>query len=83
MGIIGIAVLLAMLLVWRKMENKAPIKLSGKTVGGTLLGIVGALLLGVGMCLIMVWSRMVFGIIIGIVGMVLLIGLIPFVKGLK
>lgn len=83
MGVIGAVVLLIMVLVWRKMENKAPVKLSGKTVGATLIGIVGALLLGVGMCLTMVWSNMVAGIIIGIVGIVVLLCLIPFIKGLK
>lgn len=83
MGVIGIVVLLIMVIVWRRMENKAPIKLSGKTIGATLLGIVGALLLGVGMCLTMVWSHMVTGIIIGIVGIVALLCLIPFVNGLK
>ena len=84
MGVIGIVVLLAMVLIWRKMENKAPLKLSGKTIGATLIGIAGALLLGVGMCLTMVWSGyMVWGIIIGIVGIVVLLCLIPFIKGLK
>jgi len=83
MGVIGAIVLLIMVCVWRKMENKAPVRLSGKTVGATLIGIVGALLLGVGMCLTMVWSNMVVGIIVGIVGIVVLICLIPFVKGLK
>lgn len=83
MGVIGAVVLLIMVLVWRKMENKEPIKLSGKTVGATLIGIVGALLLGVGMCLTMVWSNMVVGIIVGIVGIVILLCLIPFIKGLK
>ena len=83
MGVIGAIVLLVMVLVWRKMENKEPIKLSGKTIGATLIGIVGALLLGVGMCLTMVWSHMVVGIIIGIVGIVVLLCLIPFIKGLK
>ena len=83
MGVIGAVVLLIMVLVWRKMENKDPIKLSGKTVGATLIGIVGALLLGVGMCLTMVWSNMVVGIIVGIVGIVILLCLIPFIKGLK
>lgn len=83
MGVIGAVVLLVMVLVWRKMENKEPIKLSGKTIGATLLGIVGALLLGVGMCLTMVWSHMVAGIVIGIVGIVVLLCLIPFIKGLK
>lgn len=83
MGAIGIVVLLIMVFVWRKMENKAPIKLSGKTIGATLIGIVGALLLGVGMCLTMVWSHMVIGIVVGIAGVVVLLCLIPFVKGLK
>lgn len=83
MGIIGVVVLLVMVLVWRKMENKEPIKLSGKTIAATLIGIVGALLLGVGMCLTMVWSNMIMGIIIGIVGIVVLLCLIPFIKGLK
>ena len=83
MGVIGAAVLLVMVLVWRKMENKAPVKLSGKTIGATLIGIVGALLLGVGMWLTMVWSNMALGIVIGIVGIVVLLCLIPFIKGLK
>lgn len=38
---------------------------------------------GVVMCLTMVWSQMVIGIIIGIVGIVMLLCLIPFIKGLK
>lgn len=84
MGVIGAAVLLVMVIVWRRMENKAPVKLSGKTIGAVLIGIADALLLGVGMCLTMVWSGyMVAGIIVGIVGIVVLLSLIPFVKGLK
>ena len=83
MGVIGAVVLLIMVLVWRRMENKEPIRLSGKTIGATLLGIVGALLLGVGMCLTMVWSHIIAGIVIGIAGIVVLLCLIPFIKGLK
>lgn len=83
MGVAGAVVLLIMVLVWRKMENKAPVKLSGKTIGATFIGIAGALLFGVGMCLTMVWSHMVAGIIIGLAGIVLLLCLIPFIKGLK
>lgn len=83
MGVIGALVLLVMVMIWRRMENKAPIKVSGKTIGAVLFGVIGALLLGVGMCLTMVWSNMIMGIIIGIVGIVILLCLIPFVKGLK
>lgn len=83
MGVVGAVVLLIMVLVWRKMENKSPVKLSGKTIGATLIGIVGALMLGIGMCLTMVWGNMLVGIVVGIVGIVLLLCLIPFIKGLK
>lgn len=83
MGAAGAVVLLIMVLVWRKMENKAPIKVSGKTIGATLIGIIGALLFGIGMCLTMVWSHMIIGILSGIAGIVVLLCLIPFIKGLK
>ena len=83
MGCIGLVVLLATVIVWRKMTNKEPIHMSVKTILAIALGIVGALMLGVGMCFAMVWSQMVFGIIIGIAGIVLLLALIPLVKGLK
>ena len=32
-GVVGLVILLITLLVWRRMEGKEPIKLSGKTVG--------------------------------------------------
>lgn len=83
MGLSGVAVLIIMVIVWRRMENKAPIKLSAKTIGATVIGIIGSLLLGVGMCLTMVWSHMAAGIVIGIIGIIVLLCLIPFVKGLK
>lgn len=83
MGCIGLVILLATVIVWRRMANKPPIHMSGKTIGTMLLGIAGALLLGVGMCLAMVWEQMIFGITVGIVGIVTLLSLIPLVKGIK
>jgi len=83
MGCVGFAVLLITLIVWRKMTNKDPIRMSGKTIGAIVLGIVGSLALGIGMCFVMVWSKLVLGIIIGLVGIVMLLGLIPLVKGVK
>lgn len=82
---VGAVVLLAIVAVRRKMEGKPVIvKLSGKTIGGILLGIAGALMLGVGMCMVMVWEGlMIWGIIVGVVGIILLLCLIPFCKGLK
>lgn len=82
-GVIGIVLALITWLIWRKMEGKAPIKVSGKTLGTVLLGVVGALLLGVGMCLSMVFGKMVLGIAVGIIGIVVLLMLIPLTKGLK
>ena len=81
-GVIGMVLGLITWLVWRKMEGKAPIKVSAKTVGTILLGVVGALLLGVGMCLSMVFGKMVLGIVVGIIGIVVLLMLIPLTKGL-
>lgn len=83
MGVIGAAVLVIMVFVWRRMEQKAPIKLAGKTIGAIMIGIAGSLLFGVGMCLTMVWSKMVAGIVVGIAGIVVLLCLVPFIKGLK
>lgn len=47
-GVIGIVILLITLIVWRRMEEKDPIRLNGKTVGTVVLAIFGALLLGIG-----------------------------------
>ena len=82
-GIVGLAVLLATVLIWRKMEGKAPIKLNAKTVGAVVVGVLGALLLGVGMCLSMVFSKMLLGIVIGLAGIVVLLMLIPLTRGVR
>ncbi len=82
-AVVGLIVLLAMLLVRRKAEGKPPIKINAKAVGIVLLGAVGALVLGVGMCMVMVFDMLVPGIVVGIVGIVVLLFLIPLCKGLK
>jgi hypothetical protein len=82
-GVIGAVILLAMVLVRRKMSGKPAIVLNGKAIGTTLLGVFGAIVLGVGMCMAMIWNMMIPGIIVGIVGIVLLLCLIPVIKGLK
>lgn len=82
-GVIGLVVLLVTVMIWRKMEGKAPIKLNAKTIGSVVVGVLGALLLGVGMCLSMVFGKMILGIVVGLVGIVVLLMLIPLVKGIK
>lgn len=83
MSVLGAVVLLAMVMIWRKMEGKAPLHLSPRTIGKAFLGIAGALLLGVGMCMSMVWSNTVLGIVLGLIGIIALLCLIPLTKGLK
>lgn len=82
-GCVGLALGLITLIVWRKMEHKAPVRISGKLVLTVVIGVVGALALGVGMCFSMVWGEMVMGIAIGLVGIVILLCLIPVTKGIK
>lgn len=81
-GVVGLVILLITVIVWRKMEGKEPIKLNGKTIGAVVVGVLGALLLGVGMCLSMVFDKMILGIVIGLVGIVVLLMLIPLTKGI-
>lgn len=84
MGVVGAVILLVMLLVRRKMEGKPIIvKLDKKSVGTIVLSVAGALTLGVGMCMVMVWEKMILGIVVGIIGIVLLLALIPVCKGIK
>lgn len=83
-GIIGAVVLLITWIVYRKMSGKQPIKLNAKVIGKVIYGIFAALVFGVGMCMIMVFENMmILGIIIGIVGIVLLLFLIPMCLGFK
>ena len=82
-GVIGLAVLLVMVMVRRKMDGKPAIVFNGKAIAITLFGIVATVVFGAGMCMTMVWNMMVPGIIVGIVGIVLLLCLIPICRGLK
>lgn len=79
----GVILGLVTLAVWRKMEHKAPIRISGKKLLLIVIGAVGALSLGVGMCFCMVWDKMVLGICVGLAGIVILLCLIPMVKGIR
>ena len=82
-GAIGLVLGFITLLVWRKMEGKAPIKLNYRNVLFAVFGIVGALVLGLGMCFCLVWSKFIIGVIIGLLGNIMLLYLIPITKGIK
>ena len=82
-GAVGLVVLLIMVLVRRKMDGKPAIVINGKAIGITFFGVVSAIIFGVGMCMTMIWNMMVPGIVVDMIGIVALLCLIPFVKGLK
>ncbi len=82
-GAIGLVLGVITFFVWRKMEKRAPIRISGKVLGRSLLGILGALTLGVGMCFCLVWENIVLGTGIGLVGILLLFSLIPMMRGIR
>lgn len=82
-GVVGLIILLITWIVWRKLEGKAPIRPNKKTIGTILVAVLGALLLGVGMCCCMVFDKMILGVVVGLVGIVVLLMLIPLTKGLK
>lgn len=82
-GAVGIVLGIITSLVWCKMENKRLPKMNGKNVFRTIYAIISALVLGVGMCMCLVWEQIVLGILIGLLGIVMLIALIPMIKGIK
>lgn len=82
-GCVGLVFALITVLVWRKMEHREPVKINGKTILTVLAGIAGALILGTGMCMVMVWSNMILGIAVGIIGIIVLLCPIPLCVGLK
>lgn len=83
LGSAGILLGVITLLVWCKMENKKRPKMNGKNVLRILYGILAALVLGVGMCMCLVWQQMVWGTLVGLLGIILLISLIPITKGIQ
>ena len=83
-AVLGALVLLALALVCWIASGKPVAKVNWKVVGKIGYGVVSALVLGTGMCMTMVFEGlMIPGVIVGIVGIILLLGLIPVVKGLK
>lgn len=82
-GCVGLLLGLVTLIVWRKMEHKKPIHLNGKTVLTVLVGVVGALALGIGMCFTMVWDKLILGVVVGLAGIIVLLCLVPLTKGIK
>lgn len=82
-GSVGIVLGIITALVWCKMENVKLPKFNAKNVLRTLYAVVAVLILGVGMCLCLVWNQIILGTLVGLLGIVMLIALIPMIKGIK
>ena len=82
-GSVGIVLSVITVLIWCKMENKKLPKMSGKNILRILYAVGAILVLGVGMCMCLVWEQIVWGTLIGLLGIVMLIVLVPMVKGIK
>ena len=82
-SIVGAAIILFAVIYWRRQEGKTFTMPTLRMVGTMALTVTGALVLGVGMCMVMVWGMMLPGILMGVLGIVLLLLLIPLCFGLK
>lgn len=82
-GCVGLVLGLITLLIWCKLENKKLPKMNCKNVWKVIYGVFAVLILGVGLCLCLVWNQIIWGTLVGLLGIVMLIGLIPMIVGLK
>ena len=82
-GGVGIVLGIATALIWCKMEKKKLPKMNGKNVLRAVYALVAVLVLGVGMCMCLVWAQIIWGTLVGLLGIVMLIALIPMIKGIK
>ncbi len=48
-----------------------------------IMGTVSGVLFALGMCMCLVWEQIVWGTLIGLLGIIMLIALIPMIKGIK
>ena len=81
---LGALVLLAIVLVHWIMAGKPMAKVNWKKAGKIAYCAAALLVLGTGMAMIMAFEGlMIPGIIVGVVGIVLVLGIIPIYKGLK
>ena len=81
---VGLVAIIATVIAYRKMSGAAPVKVNGKIVGKVVYGVVSSLVLGLGMAMIMAYEGMMIpGMIVGIIGIVMLLFLIPLCVGLK
>ena len=83
LGAVGIVLGIITALIWCKMEHKKLPKINRKNVFRIIYAIVAVLVLGVGMCMCLVWEQIIWGTLVGLLGIIMLIALIPMIKGIK
>lgn len=78
----GVALLVMGIISYIKnSKNRKPI--NWKFVGKITYGVIASLIFGLGMSFIMVWKLMIAGIVLGIIGIVMLLFLLPMFLGFK
>ena len=81
---VGLVIIIATMIAFRKMSGAKAIKVNPKVVGKVVYAVISSLVLGVGMAMIMAFEgMMLLGMIVGIVGIIMLLFLIPMCVGLK
>lgn len=80
---IGGVILSAMGIIALVKNSKNSYNINWKIVGKVSFGVIASLVLGLGMCFVLVWNQLVVGTIIGIAGVVMLLFLIPMFLGFK
>lgn len=79
---VGALVLLGLAIMRWNMAGRPTAKVNVQKAGKVAYCVISALVLGLGMCMIMVWNMIIPGILVGVAGIVMLLCIIPLVKGL-
>lgn len=82
-GGVGVILGLITLIIWCRLEHKKLPAMNGKNIFRMIYAVVAVLVLGLGICMCLVWQQFVWGTLVGILGIVMLIALIPMIKGIK
>ena len=83
LGGMGVVLSIITVLVLCRMENKKLPEMSGKNVFRAVYAVAGAMVLVVGMFMCLVWEKIILGTLVGLLGIIMLIALVPMIKGIK
>ena len=70
LGGVGIILGIITALIWCKMENKKLPKMNGKNIFRIVYTVVATLVLGVGMCMCLVWEQIIGGTLVGLLAII-------------